>query len=76
MLPLHIDRNGIAQAEFGRKPSIASANNSRNAAQFWATEVFELSYLSNIFAIKRGSCNKPIPEVEYVRQRIECFKNL
>ena len=49
---------------------------TRNAAQFWATEVFELSYLSTKIICNKtgGSCIKRIPEVDYVRQRNNFFK--
>ena len=49
---------------------------TRNAAQFWATEVFKLSYLSSKKLCNETSCIKPIPEVEYVRQRFQFFKNM
>ena len=71
MLPPHINQNGSAKVELGRKPSIASANKECSTILSNRSLRTELS-IENIFCNKTGgSCNKPIPEVEYVRQRFK-----
>ena len=73
ILPLHINQNGSGKAELGRKPSVASENKECSTILSNRSLRTELS-IENFFAIKRGSCNKPIPEVEYFRQRFNFFQ--
>ena len=74
MLPPHINQNG---SELGRKPYKASTNKECSTILSNRSRRTELS-IEHFFCNKMGggSCNKPIPEVKYERQRFNFFKTL
>ena len=73
MLQPNINQNGSSLAELGRKPSIASANKEYKTILSNRNLRTELYIYKKSFAIIRGACNKPIPEVGYIRKRYVTF---
>ena len=76
MLQLHINENGSAWADMGRQLFIASANKGCSTILNNKSLRIELSIDRNHLQSNGGSCNKPIPEVDFGRQRFKIFKNL
>ena len=74
MLQPHINQNGSAWAELGRNPYKESANKECSTILSNRSLRTEL-YIEQILRGGGGSCNKPMPEVENVRQRFKFFKN-